>query len=219
MVRLYTHHTATLHGQAALPDPALRPDRLVQLFAEPAGKVLLLYGNGFIFSLSLRMAAEALAKGSSIAVVDGGNRFNVHLLTRFARERRLDPDTFLHRIFISRGFTCYQMEQAIIHRLPSFLRSIGSRTALIFGLLDTFYDDQAPLREVQQILRRLLDALRQMRADGTSVLLVCTEWNVLPKERNQLFATLKTGMDRIYRLETDAAGLLKLRMEREKLSL
>jgi hypothetical protein len=102
------------------------------------------------------MAAYAMTQGTSVAVVDGCNRFNVHLLARFARERRLDPDAFLHRIYVSRGFTWYQMEQAVVNRLPAFLRSIGSRTALVFGLLDTLYDDQAPLREVQQILRRLL---------------------------------------------------------------
>ncbi len=180
--------------------------------------MFLLYGDRLIFSVALRMAAEAMAHGSPIAVVDGGNRFDVHLLTHFARARRMNPDAFLHRIFISRGFTCYQMEQAVVIRLPAFLQSIGSHTALIFGLLDTFYDDQAPLREVQQILRRLLDALRRMKADGTSVLLVCSEWSVLPKERNQLFTTLKDGMDRVYRLDADEKGMVKVRKEANKLT-
>jgi hypothetical protein len=144
-----------------------------------------------------------MAQGRSIAVVDGCNRFNVHLLSRFARERHIDPDKFLQQIFISRGFTCYQMEQAVGSRLPAFLESIGSNIAMIFGLLDTFYDEQASFREVQQILRRLLGALQEIKAGGVSVLLACTEWNVLPKERNQLFTTLKTGMDTIYRLMMD----------------
>ena len=176
---------------------------LVQSFVAPPGKVCLLYGDNLIFQLSLRMAAHAMAQGRPIAVVDGCNRFNVHLLSRFARERHIDPDEFLHRIFISRGFTCYQMEQAVSSRLPVFLESIGSNIAMIFGLLDTFYDEQASFREVQQILRRLLGTLQDIKAGGVSVLLACTEWNVLPKERNQLFTTLKTGMDTIYRLAVD----------------
>jgi hypothetical protein len=193
---------------------AVSSQALVQSFVAPPGKVCLLYGDSLIFQISLRMAASAMAQGNSVAVVDGCNRFNVHLLSRFARERRLDPDEFLRRIFISRGFTCYQMEQAVSSRLPLFLESIGSNIAMIFGLLDTFYDEQASFREVQQILRRLLGTLQDIKASGVSVLLACTEWNVLPKERNQLFATLKTGMDTIYRLTADADSKPALFLEK-----
>ncbi|MBM2846087.1 MAG: hypothetical protein HW407_1399 [Bacteroidetes bacterium] len=149
---------------------AVSSQALVQSFVAPPGKVCLLYGDSLIFQISLRMAASAMAQGNSVAVVDGCNRFNVHLLSRFARERRLDPDEFLRRIFISRGFTCYQMEQAVSSRLPLFLESIGSNIAMIFGLLDTFYDEQASFREVQQILRRLLGTLQDIKASGVSVL-------------------------------------------------
>lgn len=195
---------------------------LVHSFVAPPGKVCLLYGDRLIFSLSLRMAAHAMAQGTPIAVVDGCNQFNVHLLSHFARERRMNPDEFLRRIYISRGFTCYQMEQAVSRRLPMFLQSIGSNVAMIFGLLDTFYDEQASFREVQQILRRVLGTLREIKSGGVSVLLACTEWNVMPRERNQLFTTLKTGMDSVYHLtgshdnkpalflESDAAGTRRL---------
>ncbi len=186
---------------------------LVQSFVAPPGKVCLLYGDHLVYQLSLRMAAYAMTQGTSVAVVDGCNRFNVHLLSRFARERHIDPDEFLHRIYISRGFTCYQMEQAVGNRLPLFLESIGSNVAMIFGLLDTFYDEQASFREVQQILQRLLGTLQELKRRGASVLLVCTEWNVLPKERNQLFTTLKTGMDTIYRLTADQKNKPSLILE------
>ena len=185
-----------------LPVP-VTSQSLVQSFVAPPGKVCLLYGDHLIYQLSLRMAAYAMTQGTPVAVVDGCNRFNVHLLSRFARERHIDPDEFLHRIYISRGFTCYQMEQAVGSRLPLFLGSIGSNIAMIFGLLDTFYDEQASFREVQQILQQLLVTLQEVKRGGVSVLLACTEWNVLPKERNQLFTTLKTGMDSIYRLTAD----------------
>ncbi len=174
---------------------------LIQHFEAPPGKTYLLYGDKPIFLLSLKMAAHGMARGSSVAVVDGCNRFNVHFLSQFARERQLNIDDFLHRIFVSRGFTCYQMEQAIVHRLPSFLSTIDSRTAMIFGLLDTFYDQQAPLREVRQILHRVVTAFQEMKAEGISVLLVCRKLNVLPKERNELFTTLQAGVDTVYRLQ------------------
>jgi hypothetical protein len=186
---------------------------ITHAFAEKTGKVFLLYGEHTIFQLSLQMAAHAMAGGNSIAVVDGCNRFDVHALSRFARMRKIDPNKFLSRIFISRGFTCYQMEQAIAHRLPAFLTAIHSKTAFIFGLLDTFYDEQAQLREVQQILQRLLVSFQEMKATGSSLLLVCLERTVAPPERNQLFATLKNDVDRVYKLNANEQGTLQLFLE------
>jgi len=185
-----------MHSSATVP---VSYQALVQHFTASPGKAYLVYGDAAVFRLSLRIAAYMIANGGSIAVVDGANRFNVHAISEFARGRRMDPDAFLRRIYISRGFTCYQMEQAIVNRLPGFLNSIHSSTAMIFGLLDTFYDEQASLREVQHILTRILSSLRTMKTEGVSVLLACTEWNVLPQERNKLFADLKSGVDSIYR--------------------
>jgi hypothetical protein len=108
------------------------------------------------------------------------------------------------------------MEQAIAHKLPAFLTSIQSNTALIFGLLDTFYDEQASLREVQQILHRLLGSFQKMKASGVSLLLACSERKVEPQERNQLFTTLKTGVDRVYKLDTDEHGAMKLFLESQR---
>jgi hypothetical protein len=176
---------------------------LLESFSRPPGKTCLFYGDSVLFQLSLTMASYALACGSSIAVVDGGNEFNVHLIARFARQRRLNADDLLERIFISRGFTCYQMEQAVVHKLPEFLRSVNARTAMVFGLLETFYDDQAPFREVQQILRRVLEALEAMKREGISILVACLKRNVLPAERNQLFTTLAAGVDSVYRIALD----------------
>ncbi len=179
---------------------ATHTQRLLESFSRPPGKTCLFYGDSVLFQLSLTMASYALANGSAIAVVDGGNEFNVHLIARFARQRQLNADALLERIFISRGFTCYQMEQAIVHKLPEFLRTINARTAMIFGLLETFYDDQATFREVQQILGRVLEALRVMKQEGVSVLVACLKRNVLPAERNHLFTTLAAGVDSVYRI-------------------
>ena len=196
----------------------VRSEGMIRSFAEKPGKVYLLYGERSIFQLSLQMAAHAMADDKSIAVVDGCNRFDVHALSRFARVRKIDPNKFLNRIFISRGFTCYQMEQAIAHKLPSFLSTIHSNTALVFGLLDTFYDEQAQLREVQQILQRLLVLFQKMKLSGMSLLIVCLERTVAPQERNQLFTTLKNGVDRVYKLDTNKRGTLQLFLESQKIA-
>ncbi len=210
MRHAYGHAPLVARTPAVDGTTLLHSEQLIHSFAHPPGKVILLYGDDLVFPLALRMAAQAMTNGAPIAVVDGANRFNVHLLSRFARERRLNADEFLQRIFISRGFTCYQMEQAVIHRLPAFLERVGGQTALIFGLLDTFYDEQAPLREVQQMLQRVLAALHGMKAGGASLLLVCSDWRVVDKERSALFETLKRGMDRVVKQETRSTEGMRL---------
>ncbi len=191
----------------------------------PSGKICLLYGDKRVFQLSLLLASNALLKNKPLAIIDGCNRFDVHTITNFARQRRISPEVLLKRIFVSRGFTSYQMEAAVNDRLVPFLNRIGSNTALIFGLLDTFYDNQVPLREVKGMLRRIVIQLDKMRRQGFSILLTSKEWNVLPTERNQLFDSLKQIADTVYRLvavasevapKIDVNDEIKLLVEKER---
>lgn len=191
---------------------------IIQSFSEKPGKLFLLYGDNSIFKLSLRMAALSLAKGNLIAVVDGCNQFDVYTFSLFARRLKIDPNVFLRRIFVSRGFTCYQIEQAIIHKLPRFLTKTNSKIALIFGLLDTFYDEQVPLQEVQKILHRLLLHFNKLKSEGISLLITCSEKNIAQQQRNQLFTTLKNAMDKVYKLNANEEGKLKLSIESYKLN-
>jgi hypothetical protein len=186
---------------------------LVQSFIRPEGKIFLIYGDRIVFRLSMIMASQMLSRGVLLAVIDGCNGFDVHTITKFAREKRLDPDILLNRIFISRGFTCYQMEAAITNRLPVFLNANNSRAGMVLGLLDTFYDEQVSSREVQQILARVLLALQKIKKNGVSILLVCYEWNVMSAERNTLFGRLKESADNVYRLTLDEAQKPQLYLE------
>ncbi len=192
------------------------PSRMANSFASPAGKLWLLYGEHLVFRLAHRVAGHMLKTGQPVALVDGANRFDIQAIVRYAQEHRLDPDEVLRRIYISRGFTCYQVEAAVTERLPAFLRRTGARVALIFGLLDTLYDEQAPTRDVRTILQRTIAALRAMSGEGISVLLASTDWRVLPEERNRLLGDLKQTMDQVYRLELTAENLPALFLERSE---
>ena len=184
-----------------VPNNVITHLALVEYFAKSqSGKICLLYGDERVFSLSLLLASHTLAKNKTLAVIDGCNRFGVHTISTFARQRRIRPEVLLKKIYISRGFTSYQMEAALTERLVPFLKRIGSDTALVFGLLDTFYDEQVPFREVKEMLRRILLYLDRMRRQGISILLVSKDWNIRPGERNQLFDTMKQAADTIYRL-------------------
>lgn len=189
----------------------------INSFSESGGKIYLLYGDQLVFRLSHFIGAQTMLGGQPIAVIDGCNRFDVHYLARFARQRKINPNQFLRKVFVSRGFTCYQMESAVGGKLPGFLKRISSRTAFIFGLLDTFYDQQAPYREVRQILERLLIKFHEMKTDGISLLLTSMDWKVIPEERNQLFDKLKKNADKVFHLTLNEEGQPKLLLEQENI--
>ncbi|MGB2957395.1 MAG: hypothetical protein WBD30_00755, partial [Bacteroidota bacterium] len=132
-----------------------------QFKAPPPGKLYFLHGGDTVFRLSLSAAAYVLLNGVPLTLVDGTNRFDVYYIAEFARKvtsgrvGRIPaaPESLLDNIFISRAFTCYQMEALVTDRLPEFVRKVQSPVVIIFGLLDTFYDEQAPLFEVRESLR------------------------------------------------------------------
>lgn len=186
-----------------------------QFQAVPPGKLFCLHGNsGAVFRMSLSMASHALLQGVPIAVVDGSNRFDAYRIASVARQvtsqhlakRCVAPEELLNNIFIARAFTCYQMEATITERLPTFVQRIGAPVAMIFGLLDTFYDEQAPLFEVRASLERIVAALHRLKQENISVLLSSVEMKLESRERNGLLPRVKREMDQVYWLEESKEG-------------
>jgi hypothetical protein len=120
--------------------------------------------------------------------------------------RHVDPGQMLRNIFVSRAFTCYQMEATLTERLPAFVKRIHSPVAIIFGLLDTFYDEQAPLFEVRASVQRIIDALHTLKQENVSILLASLDVQLASKERNGLFPKLKAAMDRVFYVTEDERG-------------
>lgn len=183
---------------------------LVQQFkAAPPGKLYCLHGTGSVFRLSLSAAAHVLLGGVPITLVDGTNHFDAYYIAEFARRMASSggpsPDELLNNIFISRAFTCYQMEAVITERLPAFVLKKSSPVAIIFGLLDTFYDEQASLSDVRSGVRRIIGALRQLKQAKISVLLASLDVKPASKERNALFPQVCSVMDEVYAV-TDEEG-------------
>lgn len=186
-----------------------------QFNSAPPGKLYCLHGKtAGVFRLSLYMASQALLRGIPVAVVDGTNRFDAYYIAEFARKvtsqrlvkRRVTPEQLLRRIYIARAFTCYQMEATITERLPEFLRKTGTPIAIILGLLDTFYDDQAPLFEVQASIGRVIAALHRLKEDNIAVLLASVDMKLESKERNQLLPRVLSAMDHMLEVEEDESG-------------
>lgn len=198
--------------------PTLRTNELIpstllvrQFNAAPPGKLFCLHGDRCVFRLSLYAASHALLAGAPIALLDGSNHLDVYYVAEFARRaatarQNVTPEQLLEKLFISRAFTCYQMEAAITERLPQFLMKKKSSIAVIFGLLDTFYDEQAPLHEVRASVQRIILALRQLKQQHISVLLALRDMKLASSERNMLLPQLLAAMDESYTMVESETG-------------
>jgi hypothetical protein len=172
-----------------------------QFRAAPPGKLYGVHGDSRVFRLSLVAAGHALLQGVPVTLVDGSNRFDLYGLAEFARRAaggRRTPEELLRNIFISRAFTCYQMEAVITDRLPEFVRARKSPVVLIFGLLDTFYDEQASLWDVQSGVQRMTQALQCLKREGVSILVASTDIGPVPPARKGLLPGVMKGMDRVF---------------------
>jgi len=118
--------------------------------------VLLIMGPYAASSVMLTAAAR-LALLTPLRVIDGGNRFNVREVTRILRGLNA-PDLYaaLGRIRLARAFTCYQLLALLEKALPN------SHPTLVIDLLDTFYDESAPLVERRRLIENCLLHLRSL---------------------------------------------------------
>lgn len=193
---------------------------LQQFKSPPAGKLFCLHGDRSVFRVSLYAASHALLGGHPVALVDGSNHFDLYYIAEVARRvaaaqragnKRITPEELLRRIFVSRAFTCYQMEATITERLPRFVCEKHTPIVMIFGLLDTFYDEQAPLFEVRASVQRILAALRALKQDDLSILLASLDVRPTAKERAMLFPTLCKAMDAVFSIvrRDDALRILR----------
>ena len=144
-----------------------------------------------VFSL----AADIAARGP-LRVIDGGNLFNVLTLSRIIRRKVTDVEKALNRIYISRAFTCYQME-SMLHDLPT-----PHNPVLLLDLLNTFYDESVNDQTSQRLLSNCVRHLR--RASASAPVLV----SIFPPPKAHcrpfLIDTLRDAADQTWQWESRA---------------
>ncbi len=96
-----------------------------------------------------------LALQNKVRVVDGGNLFNVLTLNRAIRRKTGQVEEVLGHIYISRAFTCFQME-AMLHNLNDCRCPI-----FVLDLLYTFYDESVDDRQSRRLLTNSIRHLKQ----------------------------------------------------------
>ncbi|OGO28422.1 MAG: hypothetical protein A2Z16_09220 [Chloroflexi bacterium RBG_16_54_18] len=146
--------------------------------ALPVNRPLLLVILGpYAAAQAMLTLAAHLALGGPLQVLDGGNRFNAYIVARQLRrlstfdEARNSPDlrSCLDRIRVARAFTCYQMAALIDQACPDLSwrsqdearAALNGSPTLVIDLLDTFYDESAPLAERRRLAEHCMQRLRQ----------------------------------------------------------
>jgi hypothetical protein len=108
--------------------------------------------GGAMLSLAARLALH-----TPLRVLDGGNRFNAREVARILRSLNAsDMYEALGRIRLARAFTCYQMLALLQQTLP------GPSPTLVIDLLDTFYDESAPLNERLRLVESCITCLKSL---------------------------------------------------------
>lgn len=170
-------------------------------FTAPPGKVGLLYGEKKVYSLATLIGAEILMHTPGIVIIDGANRVDPYLFAKLARMKKIDPYYFLDRAYVTRAYTCYQLDISITDGLFAFIRSVDAQFLVVYGLIDLFDDEQVPVVDIMDILHRVRGTLLYLKANGISTLLVSSFPRFQIKEREQFFKQMSAMSDVRYRLE------------------
>jgi hypothetical protein len=142
-------------------------------------------------------AIKPVLEGATVAVVDGGSMFDPYVISRVSRMVNADPRRVLPRFFISRGFTCHQMEHLLVFHLPTLMDKEHPRLLIVAGLLETFYDDDVPLKEASTLFRRTITALSAY-ARELPILVISPLPPAVAGERSRFFTILTERATHIY---------------------
>ncbi|NMB62533.1 MAG: hypothetical protein GYA18_09370 [Chloroflexi bacterium] len=142
-----------------------------------------------------------LALKDSLRVVDGGNLFNVLLLNRLIRRKTSNVTAVLSRIYISRAFTCFQME-AMLHDLQTYHSPV-----IVLDLLHMFYDESIDDQQSRHLFASCVAHLR--RISGSSPVLVSIAPAPHTGSRTFLTSMLLEAANHVWQWEANSAPQLQ----------
>jgi len=173
-----------------------------------ADRVLLLVGPALVLDLGTALAGRAALGGHRVLYLDGANAFDPYIPARMAREAGLDPRPVLDRLFISRAFTCHQLETMIVDRLEASLRRYRPGLVVISGWGHLFHDENVPSGEAMRLLESTAGAVRRLAAGGTPFLATHEDGPKVPRPR-PIVACLAQAATAVIRVDRNE-GLIRL---------
>lgn len=126
------------------------------------------------------MGLRAATPNRPLLVVDSANSLDPYLLADLARRLKQPPTGLLASVVISRPFTAYQLDAAIVDRLDGAVAARRPSGILLAGLLDLLHDEDIHTAEARRIFRRILTMIQRLAAGGLPVIATCPAQTAVP---------------------------------------
>lgn len=165
----------------------------------PGAGFILVHGDPACLTIGLLLGLRAAAPASPLLIVDGANALNPYLLSGLARRMGRRPEALLAGVFISRVFTAYQLEAAVVDRLEGVVTARRSCGVLLAGLLDPLHDKDLYAAEARRIFHRVLATLTRLAAQP-HLLVVSAASQPPVRGREGFGAQLAAAADRVFRV-------------------
>jgi hypothetical protein len=170
------NHRMTAH--TPLPISRTYRETLPQLLAlrpvpppPPQARSAILWGDASVARVAARTAAAAVDRGVTVAVIDGAMAFDVTAIAAYAQARRVPPERFLKRIYISRAFTCHQVATLLCERLDPLVASQRVGLVILLGPCTTFFDENVPFKDAFLLFQRVLGKIEALCERGPLLLM------------------------------------------------
>lgn len=161
---------------------------------------VLVVGRRAIRATMLTLITRVTEQGP-ILVLDGGNQFNVYLITRPLHGRA----DLLLRITVSRMFTCYQVLSAL-----ETMDAVSS-PLVILDILHTFYDESVSFSERRRLLDRCIPHIARLCGPAGGAVSVHPP-NAPTSAAQTLLATLQAAAPTVWIEEPPAQVMQPLRL-------
>ena len=121
---------------------------------QPGTGLILLSGDEACLTVGLLLGLRTAAPTRPLLVVDGANALDPYLLADLARRMGQAPQALLASVYVSRLFTAYQLEAAVVDRLEGEITTRRPGGVLLSGLLDLLHDEDLSAAEAGRIFGR-----------------------------------------------------------------
>jgi hypothetical protein len=170
----------------------------VPSIASEAGGLTIYMHDDQVQELAFRLAAEMVASGEKLLVVDAAGYFDPGRITQSARLAALNPAGLFEGLHVLRASNCRAFEETILVELESAMDRLQTNRVLIPDPLVSFYDSHFSTREAAQVLGRVKSKLESLASAGAQIVVLCHRMPADLGTRTHFAASLCASADRVY---------------------
>jgi len=168
--------------------------------------LILLRGDEACLTVGLLLGLRAASQAHPLLVIDGANALDPYLLSNLARRVGQAPRTLLASVYVSRLFTAYQLEAAVVDRLEGAIATRRPGGVLLAGLLDLLYDEDLSAAEARRIFRKILAVVTRLAAQPLSLIAACPAQPPVPG-REGFLPQLGVAASRVFAVASRDGGI------------